>query len=367
MDKYNMEFEDSQLTAVITEELGAGYGKIAANNILNNEQAQESAQESIRYIQTVEVNDGCGCVDGRCVIHTIDGKESKVGPKTIGGIAISTLFASELAGIFDDRGDVYSHLVDIINRLEDSLPGSVRFHIDADNESTVKQTIDNFRVDAKESDQLGSVVSRLYELDAPNQSGCGMDDQMLPAFSNMSSIPRKFDRGGQIISETDQQVKERLLFIKNTTRAIEGDEFSEINFDAHVKIATELSYNMHFEEWNSLKVLLLADWTLRQRGEADGIYPRLEVLKTTDEGVHGHIEDLVGVNKRPNTSLNQTSYVQQAKKMMFWYDQWLANTIADSVTDNTTKQKSLSQAVTEANVAGTFQLIDGSQRAVIYT
>lgn len=116
---------------------------------------------------------------------------------------------------------------------------------------------------------------------------------------------------------------------------------------------------------------MLADWTLRQRGEANGVYPRLEVLETTDQGVHGHVEDLVGVNKRHGTSLNQTKYDQQTGKMMFWYDQWLANitasTVKDAGGDSSAQQESLAQAVTEANVAGTFQLIDGSQRAVIYT
>lgn len=365
------EFEPMQLQYAVTEELRVGIGKIGAVNRLNSDEAEEVARDMREDVEEVELGTGCGCIDGRCVVHLLDGEESKNGPSTAGGVTISALMAMELTDAFNGRGNVYDHLSRTINMLEDGQNGVVRFHIDSDHEDEVKNFLLETRDVTDEMTTTRELIDYLIGIDVPTSTGCGMDDQLEGASANMAAVPRTYEKDGEKHTETEEEVMARLEAIKGLAAAVKADKFSEAEFDAHVATMTALVEKGHFNQWNSRKALALADRILRDRGVENGIFPRLEVLETSDEGVHGHVEDVIGVNKREGTSLNQTNYVRRTGRMAFWYDEWVADKVGKICTrtqeDSASRLASISQGITETNMAGAYQLIDGTQRAVIYS
>lgn len=367
MDRTTKEFEPMQVQFTITPELRSGYGGIYAVNRMNDDEAQERAAGTRSHMVEVHKGVGCGCIDGRCVLHTLDKEESLVGPKTAGGIAITTLGAMELAGAFES-GSVYSHFAHVIDILEDDGDTPVRFHIDADHEDEVERTIVAARKKLDGTTSMDDIINKLLQLDVPSGTGCGMDDQLAPAFSNMARVERTYkDENGVEQIETQAKVEARLEYMRSIAGAIKDSVFSEEIFEQHVAQATKLVESNHFSQWDSMRALILADVVLQNRGVKNGVFSRLEVLETSEAGVHGHVEDLICVNKRRDTTLDQNAYFHETGFMVFWFDEWLSEDVAETATSNEAIQRSVSQGVTSINVAGAFQLTDGTQRAVIYT
>jgi hypothetical protein len=376
MDLKTKEFDPMQVQYAVTPPLEVGYGKIAAANQMNNDQAHEFAKETRNYIEETSLAAGCGCIDGRCVLHTLDGHESKLGPKTAGGIEITTLLSMEMSNAFNDGKSVYSHAVRVIDVLEDgNMP--IRFHIDADHEEGVFGAISKYRDEFAEVQNIDDFVMAIEELELTDAekalgTGCGMSDQLQGAASNMARLPRKYtDLAGNEQTESSEEVEQRLSFIKGTSAAIDGSGFSEEVFEHHVDKATELLESGFFKGWSSLKMLVLADRILAERGLGDGVMSRLEVLETSKQGVHGHVEDLISVTKAPGYTINQTKLYRETGKQVFTYDQWIARPVANatvgSLTNSEALEQSVAQGFTEVNVAGAYQLTNGTQRAAIFS
>lgn len=370
-DPMKLEFDPTQLGFTVTPELNRGYGRISAANRMNDEEAQEAAVEARAYIESVSDGAPCGCIDGRCVLHALNGEASELGPKTAGGAAVSTLLGMELDASFPDTSSVYSDFAHVITTLEDDGKLPVRFHIDADHEAKVKDIILQFRKELSDVVELEDFLAKVAEAELKiSGSGCGMNDQLVGATSRVADTPGRYmGIDGIERSETAEEVADRLTFLKATGAAVQGSSFNEELFDIQARRATVLR-DGKFKDWDSLKALLVADRVLGSRGVKDGVMSRLEVLETSNKGVHGHVEDLALFILRLGTTFNQSKYYQETGKQAFTYDVWVSDLIAHagaaSLADTTARYEGIRQAVTIVNLGGAYQLIDGTQRAVIY-
>lgn len=94
-------------------------------------------------------------------------------------------------------------------------------------------------------------------------------------------------------------------------------------------------------------------------------------MATSEEGVHGHVEEAIVVVKPKDTTVDQTALVQQTGRQVFTYNHSvsfdIAQALAGDLNDIEAAQKPIQQGVTTANVAGAFQLVTGTQRAIIYS
>lgn len=195
----------------VTPELGKGYGGIDSPNRMTDKEANVFA-ELVRnqFIVTVEVGTPAGCIDGRGVLHNLDGSESKVGMKTAGGSAVSALVARELTTPYDSEANVYVNFATGIRQLEVAKKPT-RFHIDQDHEefvmSMLKQSEEKFAGITDLKEFVDAVTAWEFDDDG---TGCGMDDQLTGAVSNMARVPRTYkDENGVVQTETPEQVETR--------------------------------------------------------------------------------------------------------------------------------------------------------------
>jgi hypothetical protein len=374
MDTRTKEVDPMQLQiAAITPELGVGYGRISAANRMTDHEANEAAREARNHCVVYEIGTPVGCMDGRPFITTLSGGEAKVGPKTGGGSAETALFAYEVENAFDGDGDIYDHIVRTIDILEDGGKAPVRFHVDSDHAPDVKRTILKFREELADVQDPEDFLDKIREAEIKdNGTGCGMGDQFRGAMSNMARLPRTYlDQDNQAHTETDKQMESRLESIKALTEAVEGTSFSNEKFEQHVARATELMQSGFLDNLQSIKLLIVADRILRDRGDQDGVLPRIDVLESTNQGVHGHIEDLFVIFKTDEPiAFDATSYYSATKRQAFSYNMSLRQPIAagaGALSNNHSVTTGVMQGCTEANIAGAFQLINGTQRAVIYS
>lgn len=350
------------ITITVTPELNVGYGKIAAaNRYANDSQTQQAAAEVRGFVKQVSDKAACGCIDGRCVMGTLAG-QALLGPKLAGGIAETSLGSLELNDYFGDGKSILNHLGRTVELLEDGgLP--VRFHIDANHRDYVMNQIKAYRQKLAPISSLDDFIAELETADIDyNGTGCGMGDQFVAATANLAERRRPH--------ESDQQMQDRLAFIRTYTAAIKGDQFDQASFDRQMGRANHLVDSGHLEGWNSLKALIIADRALQDRGLKDGALPRIDVLENSDQGVSGHIEDFVVVNKVPGTTVDQTAYARATARQIFTVDDWMSQRIGHKMapTGGTIAQaQAIAQAVTAMNLAGYVQLADGSQRAIIFS
>lgn len=120
-----------------------------------------------------------------------------------------------------------------------------------------------------------------------------------------------------------------------------------------------------------MKALIVAHRALTEQGVEGGVLSRTEVLATSDEGVHGHVEEAIVVIKPADMTVDQTALFNETGRQVFTYNHSLSRDIAQATTadlnDIEAAQKPVQQAVTAANAAGAFQLTTGTQRAIIYS
>lgn len=202
-------------------------------------------------------------------------------------------------------------------------------------------------------------------------TGCGMDDQLVGATSNMARVSRTYKNDGVEQTETPEQVEARLEFVQSVSAAIEGDAFDTDIFEQQVENATAKVEAGYLDDWAGIKALMVAHRVLRDRGVEGGALSRIEVLQTSDEGVHGHVEEAIVVVKPKDVTVDQTALANETGRQVFTYNHAVSYDIARATTadlnDIEAAQKPMQQGVTTANVAGAFQLTNGTQRAIIYS
>lgn len=361
---------DELQIAAITEPLGGGQGSIDAKNHDTNDQARERAEQAVTYYEEVPAGRPVGCIDGRSVLETIDGQESLIGPKTAGGSAISGLFAYAMEGQIDNLDDAYTGLARVVTQLEEHGEAPARFHIDADHKEEVFSELNKAREKFQEMSSLEFFIDAVISDDTiPAGTGCGMGDQFTGAVSTMADRPRTFKRDGVEITETVEDVQARLEFMKTYTSAITSEAFEEATFVQQVENATSITDSSALNGFNEMKALIIVDRVLRDAGVENGVFGRLEVLATSDEGVHGHVEDGILLGKRKGLVFNLTKYNQETGGSYFSYEEWVKHPIAQAISTGISDYEATvqrnAQAIDSANVAAAFQLTNGSQRVII--
>ncbi len=360
---------ETQILAV-TDALGQGQGAIHVKHEDTQQEAEARAETVLNYYENVPAGRPVGCIDGRDVLETIDGDVSELGPKTAGGSAISGLYARAMEGHISTITDAYSNLASVIDMLEEQGEAPARFHIDADNKDKVFSALEMARTEFSDVSSIDDFISAVITNEhIPAGTGCGMGDQFKGAVSCMARQPRTYKRGDQEITETTEEATMRLAFMRSSTQAISSDTFDDSVFDSQVENATAMVEAGALNEFNELKALIIADRVLLDAGVEGGVYKRLEVLGTSDEGVHGHDEDGVTIMKTKGKVFNVSRYFQETGDRYFSYEQWIkhpiAQTISTGIEDYESSVSRNAQAIDASNVAAYFQLSDGSPRIIL--
>jgi hypothetical protein len=367
------EFERMKVMVQVTPELGVGYGSIDTASITDQE--AESRAEILRdYLTKVNPQAGCGCIDGRCLLHTMAGKEALPGPKLGGGHAITSLFALELDDYFRDNGTALEHFTRtawLLERAANNGKGSpIRFHTDSDTFTVIQATLKDYEDELSNIQTLSEFIAAVEAADlSGKKTACGMNDSLESAFTNMSSLPKEIQIDGLRRLETSEEVDRRLGFIRSITEAL-ADNFDEQTFKSHIARATKLTKAGHFKNWHSLQALLAAEKVLRDLNSDDSILDRIDVLQSTNQGVHGHIEWAVVGNKLPGLTLDSTHYTRDTGLQVFTVDIWKAYDTAPIFAvpgDQRQHTQNVAQGMIAAQPAGYVSLGAGKQRGIILT
>jgi|GEM_PF-5745573 len=364
------EFDPNQLTIQVTPELGYGLGALTSpDHKMSDEVANEKAEVMHRYVERVSLDAPCGCMDGRCALHLLDGSESLVKSSLAGGGAISSLVSMELNDVFKDGGDVYDHMVTTVNMLE-GRNESVWFHVDSKNAPRILELI----LEKREEYANLSFAEFMKALKADNKiksgTGCAMALELEGVVSSLANRPRTYKDHDEVERiETAEQVTKRLDFARYLTKAMMPKTYGDDNdaiFDWHVARATQMVDEEHFKLWDDAKILVLVDRILRDRGVENGVLGRIDVLDASA----GHIESFIDIELEPGETLNQTRYTKETESQAFSIDPWkgdvLANKLTQTISGDPEKQKKeLAQGIVEANVAGAIHLADGTHRGVL--
>lgn len=362
------EIDAMQINVAVTEELGFGYGRIDAPS-MDYTEAQERANGVKPYVKKVDEKAPTGCIDGRPVLHDLSGNpESVLGAKLPGGEPITLLTAAELDDYFLDEAPIDQHFARIV-WLQEKAESPVRFHIDSDHEDVTFSALQEYRKTVNYIDdevEALAVIAEIAQKYAKDGTGCGANDQLHGAFSNLASTPRKRTVGDLSVIESEEDVHARLEANKAIQSAVLGGAFSEATFTKHVQRATELIERDDVKNWNSMQALMIADYVLKRIDPAFDIFDRIQVLEATHAGVHGHEEDLIGLNTIEDTTVDSTAYTEATGEQLFVVDAWKPmKTIKRGLAQGPAQQLSMNQGAVGSVANTTIQLTNGSHRVAV--
>lgn len=380
------ELDVAQVNVIVTPKLECGRGAIGTD--VSPDQATERGNTLPGYLEDATPGAGCGCIDGRCVLHTMAGQEAKLGPKLAGGNGLTTLFALALENYFDDDGSALMHFGRAINILEHQ-GNPIRMHTDEHTYGNIEAALAAF---ASELDSMQSLKDFIGKVEAADfaellgddklKTACGMADGFEGAFANMSRRPQdiKDEATGEVRKETAEEVQQRLDFIKVTTFVFNeaDDAEAEATFERHVDRATVLDESGFFKDFSSIKLSLIMARVLRDQGSTDSVLDRIDVLQNNGEGVHGHTEwGVAGVSKKLRGKvLNTSRYTRERRDEhgrsleVFGIELWATEDNADAFATGpkaAAQKLALVQGQVSAQVAGYVSLGDGSQHGVLLT
>lgn len=351
----------------VTDPIECGKGNLTSGHPEWSQDDAEAEALIIRNKYLVEVEDKtpAGCMDGRKIARMLDGSaEVKTGYKTAGGVAETGLFAFSIDGYFEPGTHILTNAARVMHLLEDDGTMPIRFHVTEGHADEVLDVI----VSARTNEALQSAeteegfIKALIELDVPDDdTGCGMGDQFDGAFRNMARVPQTYEKDGETHAETEKDVDARIEALATLAEAIEPT-FDRATFDRHVENATKLVEAGYLDDFSATKLLILADYVLGgHSGDGDGVLGRIDVLAGQ------HTESLFLVIEGGHT-LDETKYVEETENQAFCYNKNVGKHLASISMPKSgdVASNGILHGANEANLAGAYQLGNGTHRAAYF-